>query len=544
MDTPLDSNLIPPKRDSKTDKLIALLLVVFTVLLLVVTAPRIGLTWDEPTYMVAAETYPNWYAELIVRPSYALSTEGVTAYWSASHEHPPLSKVWSGFAWLVARRFLDDLTAHRLGNILIVSVLVALLYLMVSQNNGRIAGLIAALSLLSMPRFFFHAHLAAIDVPVAAMIFAVTYVFWLGHDRPGSLWTVLLGLAWGLALTTKINALFIPPIVLLVWTLFFRPRNYLFMRLVLMAVIGVSFFILSWPWLYHDLVDHLTAFIGFMTTERLPVEQYYLGRMYAPPPWHFPFVMTVVVIPFSILFFAAVGVLSMMRHKGDRPLGGLFVLGAFVSAAIFTSGAGQVFDNERFMMPAFPYVAALAGIGFTRSISAIGVFISKRGVPVRQQQLVAIMATVMFVPHLLLAYDLYPHLLSYYSEVTGGAYGANRLRLETTYWCESYAEVLTYINTHAKQGAVVWSECLDVLTYYQLHGRLRSDLQIALGPEAWSAFQGFHVNPSNFDEADYVVIQNRQSGFYTALRPWMQARQPIHEVKYRGLRLISVYVQR
>jgi 4-amino-4-deoxy-L-arabinose transferase-like glycosyltransferase len=278
-----------------------------------------------------------------------------------------------------------------------------------------------------------------------------------------------------------------------------------------------------------------------MTTERLPVTQYYFGARYAPPPWHFPFVITIVVVPFSILFFAALGVFSTMRRKADRPLGVLFVLAAFVSVVIFTSGAGQVFDNERFMMPAFPYIAALAGIGFARSIPAVGLFLSNRGIQLRRQQLVAMIATAMFVPHLLLAYDLYPHLLSYYSEAIGGVYGAKRLRLETTYWCESYSEVLSYLNTHAEQGSVVWAECLDVLAYYQLHGQLRPDLQIALGPDVVAAFPGFHVNPSNFDEADYVVIQNRQSGFYTALRPWMRAREPIYEVKYRRLPLIWVY---
>jgi 4-amino-4-deoxy-L-arabinose transferase-like glycosyltransferase len=527
--------------DSRSNKLIVLLLVVFTVLLLLVSAPRIGLTWDEPTYIVAAETYTQWFGELIARPSYALSTEGITSYWSISHAHPPLSKVWSGFVWLGARHFFDDLTAHRLGNILIVSVLIALLYLIVAQNYGRTAGLIAALALLTMPRFFFHAHLAAIDIPVTSMIFAVMYVFWLGHDRPGLRWTFLLGFMWGLAITTKITALFISPIVLFVWTLLFRPWRYLFVRIVMMGLIGISFFIVSWPWLYYDLLNRLTAFIGFMTTERLPVEQYYFGKLYAPPPWHFSFVMTIIVVPVSLILLAAIGAFFTMRQRQDRPLGGLLLLGAFVSLVIFSSGMGQVFDDERFMMPVFPYIAALAGIGFVSTVQSVGRFLSNRRIELPRPQLVAILVIVMFVPHVLLAYNLYPHLLSYYSEAIGGAYGAKFLHLETTYWCESYSEVLPYLNRHAKRGSVVWAECLDVLAYYQLHGRLRSDLQIALGPDAWSAFPGLRLNPSTFKEADYVVIQNRQSGFYIALRTWMQTRKPIYEVKYRGLDLIGVY---
>jgi 4-amino-4-deoxy-L-arabinose transferase-like glycosyltransferase len=526
----------------RTHKFIAFVLAAFTVALLVRTAPQMGLTWDEPTYIVAAETYPAWYGDLIRNPAYALSAEGTTRYWETSHEHPPLSKIWSGFVWLVARHIFDDLTAHRLGNILIVGVLIALLYLMVARTYGYMAGLVAAFALLTMPRFFFHAHLAAIDVPVTAMIFAVIYTFWLSHDHTDLKWTLLLGFVWGLALATKINAFFIPPLVLAAWTLVFQRQRYLFVRLVLMGIIGVGFFVLSWPWLYHHMSEHLTGYIGFMTTGRLPVEQYYFGEMYTPPPWHFPFVITILVIPFSILFLSTIGAAFLMRHREDRPFGGLLLLGVFVSLVIFSSGLGQVFDNDRFMMPVFPYIAALAGIGFIRILRVAEQLAVRRRIQLGSSALVAILIIGVFGPHLVLAYDLYPHLLSYYSEAIGGAYGAKLLGLETTYWCETYSEVLGYLNVSASRGAVINAECQDVLIYYQLHGLLRPDLQIANGPNAYPAFPNFRLNPSTFEEADYVVIQNRQSGLYRSLRTWMQTRKPVYEVKYRRLRLIDVYV--
>lgn len=538
-----DLNAVASRQNWRTDKLIALMLAVFTVALLVLTSPQIGITWDEPTYIVAAETYPGWYGELIRHPAYALSVQGISKYWEYSHEHPPLSKVWSGFIWLGARHIFDDLTAHRLGNILIVSILIALLYLFVAESYGRMAGFVAALALLTMPRFFFHAHLAAIDVPVTTMIFAVIYTFWLGRNRPGLKWTLLLGLIWGLALATKINALFVPPIVLLAWTLIFQRKRYLFIRLALMGLIGLGFFLFSWPWLYHNLLTHLTGYVGFMTTGREAVEQYYFGKIYTPPPWHFPFVMTIVVLPFSILVLSAIGAASLIRHREDRSLGGLLLIAVFVCLAIFTSGLGQVFDNDRFMIPVFPYIAILAGIGFVRLVPVVERLLSNTRIRVSGQQLVSIMFLVVFIPHLLLAYDLYPHLLSYYSEGIGGAYGAKILGLETTYWCDSYSEVLSYLNTHARQGAIVWAECHDVLVYDQLHGFLRPDLQIAEGPNGVSAFPTVPLNPATFDKADYVIVQNRQSGFYHALRAWMNSREPVYEFKYRRLRLIDVYAQ-
>jgi hypothetical protein len=238
-----------------------------------------------------------------------------------------------------------------------------------------------------------------------------------------------------------------------------------------------------------------------------------------------------------------VGAISMMRHQEDRPLGGLLLIATFFCLAIFTSGLGQVFDNERFMMPVFPYLAALAGVGFIRTVPVVEKFLANSRIRLSAQQLVAVMIMVVFAPHLLLAFDLYPHLLSYYSEAIGGVYGAKKLRLETTYWCETYFDVLPYLNTHAAPGAVINAECQDVLIYYQLHGLLRPDLQIANGPDAVPAFPDFRLNPSTFKEADYVIIQNRQSGLYRALRTWMQTRKPSYEVKYRRLRLIGVYAQ-
>ena len=173
----MNRNAVIPASELQTDKLIAWLLAVFAILLLLITVPDIGLTWDEPTYILAAESYTAWYGQLVARPAYALSADGIARYWSISHAHPPLSKVWDGFIWLGARHFLDDLTAHRLGNMLIAGVLVMLLYKLVARSYGSLAGLVAAFALFTMPRFFFHAHLAAIDVPVTTMIFAVVYTF-------------------------------------------------------------------------------------------------------------------------------------------------------------------------------------------------------------------------------------------------------------------------------------------------------------------------------------------------------------------------------
>ena len=53
-----------PSHWMKNHKNQALLIMVITLALLIVTEPQIGLTWDEPDYIVASETYSAWFGEL------------------------------------------------------------------------------------------------------------------------------------------------------------------------------------------------------------------------------------------------------------------------------------------------------------------------------------------------------------------------------------------------------------------------------------------------------------------------------------------------
>jgi len=109
-------------------KIQALLIMVLTLILLVATEPRIGLTWDEDIYMRASEIYTSWFGKLVTRPAAALTKYGIDESWSFNSEHPPLDKIWSGIVWSGARFFFNDQTAHRLGNMILVSLMVGLLY--------------------------------------------------------------------------------------------------------------------------------------------------------------------------------------------------------------------------------------------------------------------------------------------------------------------------------------------------------------------------------------------------------------------------------
>jgi 4-amino-4-deoxy-L-arabinose transferase-like glycosyltransferase len=263
---------------------IGLALAAASLALLLATEPRVGLTWDEPAYIMASESYAQWLERLWNAPGYALSAQGVRAYWDINHEHPPLDKVWSGVVWSLARPLVGDLTAHRLGNMLVAAGLVGLLFWTVARGFGAWAGLAAAASLLAMPRFFFHAHLAALDVPAAAAVFGVTALFWQTRRRAGFGWDLLLGVVWGAALATKINALFVLP-TLMLWALTEPASNLrggvargrLALRLVVAGAVGLPLFVALWPWLYHETLERLVAYVRFITVDHWEIGQWYFG---------------------------------------------------------------------------------------------------------------------------------------------------------------------------------------------------------------------------------------------------------------------------
>lgn len=536
----------------KNHYLIAALLALSAIIVLTATAPQIGLTWDEPAYIAAAESYIEWLGLLVKNPALARRADQIEFYWQANPEHPPLDKVWSGCVWAVARHLFDDLTAHRLGNILLVGLLVSLLYLVVAQNCGQMAGLAAVAALMTMPRFFFHAHLAALDMPAAVAVFLSTFAFWHARDRPAWGWDLLMGLTWGLALSTKVNAVFVPP-TLLLWMLIFRRRLYLFRRLAVMGLVGMGVFLATWPWLYDQFWPRLDWYIRFVTVDHWKIGQWYLGQFHMPPPWHFPFVIVLVVVPLALTLLYLIGTVRVAKEKTNQALGSLFILSALTPLVIPVIGKSLLYDNDRLFMPAFPYLAALAGLGFAWLAVGLSKIATRITSSRRAARWLSALATVglaaaAFVPHTVQAAGLYPHLLSYYSEAIGGLRGAALLQLETTYWCETYAVALPYLNRHARPGDLVWVDPLshDVMFYYQLQGTLRKDLFIAWPEQASSVFWRKDKEGilARIEEADFVIVQYRQTGFGADLRRWLNGREPMLRLEYQGVPLMEVYEQR
>src|SRR5690606_27597959 len=135
-------------------------------------------------------------------------------------EHPALIKSLFGLSYRAfsqERDWMSPSTAMRFPTMVFIAVLIWLMYVFMAEAFSRVAGLFACVAFMSMPRAFFHAHLACFDAAMTTMWFAVIWAYW--KSMRSRMWVVLCGIFWGIALSTKLNGFFIPGVLLMHWAL-------------------------------------------------------------------------------------------------------------------------------------------------------------------------------------------------------------------------------------------------------------------------------------------------------------------------------------
>jgi hypothetical protein len=257
------------------------------------------------------------------------------------------------------------------------------------------------------------------------------------------------------------------------------------------------------------------------------------------------------VLPLGLTILYFVGIVRAGTGKRDGGLGWLLFLSALTPILAISSGKSMVYDNERLIMVSFPFLAGLAGAGFSWIVSGLEKLSERWNKPIVSRGGAVILILLAFVPQLVTMIRLYPHYLSYYGESVGGLAGATRMKLETTYWCETYSLALPIINQQAKPNDRIWVDpwSHDVLIYYQTQGYLRKDLTILvpfetptiLGPDAPSP----EALPMEF--ANWYVFQHRQTilgdaGENSPILRSLSRKKMVYEYSFDGVPILTLYV--
>jgi hypothetical protein len=397
-------------------------------------------------------------------------------------DHPPLGRVWLGI-WhelaFIAVPPANAATGYsiacaRFGSAIAYALTVFLIGICGTRWYGRAAGIAAALSMILIPRLFGHAHLAAlessIDLAYAAVVLyladrSVANISNRNPDQSGMMRiAAVAGLLFGLALLTKIQAVFLP-IPISIWMLCIWRRRAV-VPLTLFGLVGLLVLLAGWPWLWSAPWDRTLHYFG-RAADRAPIYAWYFGRAIADKdlPWHYPWLMFAATVPLGLHLLGGVGLYSMRpgNVRAAEPIDStgappgpptardvlLVLCGAF-PLVMFSLPGVAVYDGIRLFSVVYPLWCLVIG----RGAGVLFASLQRRLTSSRSGWVLAGILSAQAAG----LFTTAPCWLSHYNLLVGGLAGADRLGLPVTYWGDSITlELLKSTAAHVPHGATLCS---------------------------------------------------------------------------------------
>lgn len=425
------------------------------VAILALTAPDIGFVRDEGYYFKAASEYVGWFSELARDPAGAVERGTIDRYFSYNHEHPALVKLVQGGLHQLLHEELELTSSSqgfRWAGFLYAGLALLGTYVLGRQIGGPGAGLISALFLSAMPRFFFDAHLACFDVPMTAMwawSLAAFSWMWAGPPHRAPTRAVGVGVVFGLALATKLNALFLPLVFGLGWIVCppgrWWPRRVRLpdgrrevqwlaipWSLLIVALVGSVVSFATWPWLWPAPVERLAEYFRFhLQHEHYPI--LYFGELHVKPPfpWSFPWVMTLFTVPASVLWLGGLGLAAHVPALARRrPEAVVLVVGTLLPILLISVPTTPIFGGTKHWYNALPTLSVAAAWVVVRA----GRDLAARVSVARGRWVPAVAALGIALPGWAGAARFHPNGIAYYNELAGGVRGAAELGMQRSFW--------------------------------------------------------------------------------------------------------------
>jgi hypothetical protein len=463
-------------------------------------------------------------------------------------DHPPLGRLWLGVHhqvawWLFPPKEPDGpfvVACARTGSATAFALTILLVGGFTSVWTGsRTAGWIAAISLALLPRAYGHAHLAALETCMG-LTFAATALTtahaWSPTGPPSWTTAAWTGAIFGLALLTKIQAVFLP-IPLVVWAIW-RWRLRAVPPLFVWGLVGFAVFFVGWPWLWLDPLEHLrTYFAG--TTDRAELSVWLWGERYTDRtvPRGYALLSFLWVVPTSFLLLTVLGVAwrcEALQTEEERARTAwtaretLLLLELVFPLVMFSLPRVPVYDMERLWLPIAPLLAVFVGRGAYR-VLCCGESRGRCAQLATRAVLIAMMA--LQVAQL---FAIAPCYLSHYSGAALGLRGAARYGLELNYWEDAIPRsLLERVVEVTPRGSTI--AVAPVLHQFQVEELLRQSPVLRRHGVRLVPYDPAH-HPT-----DYVLLFRRQADLPPELRAGPAEGELLAEVRRRGVQLAALY---
>jgi hypothetical protein len=362
----------------------------------------------------------------------------------------------------------------------------------------------------------------------------MAYTVW--YEKPGWIKALLTGLAFGAALAVKMNALFLPVILVAgLWPLRFSPGMFrdiwkhlraAIPQYVLMGAVTVVFYVLAWPLLHSDTWRGLRSHLSYILSQGSRA-----GEAGFNPQ---PLLITLATTPEWMLVCLLAGIffLGKRAFKARFPAARLLLAWLIVPVLRISLPGMSNFDGIRHFLEFLPAAAAVAGYG----ISSLVKWLSQPG-STRRFALAA-SAVALFAANTAWIYPNfwpYPHL--YFNNLTGGLPGARTSfgSQETSdYWAASYRQGLNWLSENAApdSGLAVpvapWTVELAAPLW------LRGDIALLPGDIGMQALES--------NKPIYVMFITRDK-FYDELAAYcVENLAPVYQVMVNRTPVMEIYL--
>jgi Dolichyl-phosphate-mannose-protein mannosyltransferase len=438
---------------------VALLLIMFA--LLVTTLPVTAPTADEPMYMVRGYAFVSRGKDSLpgcspCSPVLSSSLSGLFLLLEPQlNPLPPDDDpiwqdnggtgvfeqfVWSGHA--PAQRIIY---LTRLPIIFVTLLLGALIFRWAAQRSSPVGAWGALALYVFCPNILAHGRLVTADVVTAATFTLSAYLFDTALRRASVKWSILSGVALGLALASKVSAAALP-VAFVIWAIIYswprrRDRSAWRTVPVTIAFTLVIGGLTLWG-IYRFSIGPIAPgspsvpapaywadWQAVIKEQSAPLPAYLFGEVSTRGWWYYYPITFLVKTPLPVLVLAglmAIRMLRMQRWSNDLLL-------LIVPAGIFGGLLTSTHDlGYRYMLPVLPFI-------FVGSADVISSAMRRRWS--------AIVIVGLLIWQAIGTLHIYPYYLAYFNEVAGGPEGGRFILADSNLdWGQDLPGLKTYVD--------------------------------------------------------------------------------------------------
>jgi len=470
-------------------------------------------------------------------------------------------------------RWLDPISAHHMIIPLLTAFFLYLLFVFVKRHWGAFTGFLSLGVLVTYPRFFGHTFNNIKDVPELIFFSAALILFaeWFLSKKIGYLY---LGFAvWGLALATKMDAVFIAPILIL-WQLpmlckAVRGGSSVSVRVLWHVVAGfmVTFVVVLalYPpilrlfiWSGGNNMSLAWEFITniFIYVSRVGLDPKISWNLYAPLQIYSA------TPPVMIVLFIFGLVCAFRRVRAD---GTYLLLIIWVTLPIMRHCLPNAnhYDGLRhffvFVVP-FAIIVSIGGrqilAGFSGLTKTVKILCS------------TCLVLLVLVPNLYALVSTHPYQTTYFNALVGGLKGAQAKKIPYSYdyWCNSYRKAAKWLEQNAKKDSYYFSYPeADLLRHHISRRDLKGVRYYEILPKYSYYFSSpeadllrHHISRKDLKRVKYYdIFPDVPSNTYAVVIPKHDFRiyafdkissvtremDVVHEIRSQGGEILTIYYQ-